>query len=129
MPYLAIVTLLALIEYLVFSTLVGRARGKYGIKAPATSGHPLFERAFRVHQNTQEQLIIFLPALWVFGELVSPTIGAAIGLVFVIGRAVYAQGYMADPDKRGTGFLIGALANFALILGGLYGAIARLLTA
>ena len=96
MAYLAIVTLLALIEFLVFGILVGRARGKYGIKAPATSGHPLFERRFRVHQNTQEQLLIFLPALWLFGELVSPVWGAGLGLVFVIGRALYAVGYYAD---------------------------------
>ena len=126
MAYLAIVTLLALIEFLVFGTLVGRARGKYGIKAPATSGSAEFERYFRVHQNTQEQLVIFLPALWIFGQLVSPTWGAALGVVFLVGRAVYAAGYYADPEKRGPGFLIGALANFALILGGLWGAIARL---
>ena len=129
MPYLAIVTLLALIEFIAFGLLVARARGKYGIKAPATSGHPLFERTFRVHQHTQEQLLVFLPALWVFGELLSAGVGAAIGLVFVVGRLIYAQGYIADPEKRSTGFLIGGVANLALILGGLYGAIARLLIA
>jgi glutathione S-transferase len=127
MAYLAIVTLLALIEFLAFGLMVGRARGKYGIKAPATSGHPVFDRTFRVHQNTQEQLLIFLPALWVFGELLSPLVAAAIGVVFLVGRALYAQGYIADPEKRGVGFLIGAVANLVLILGGLYGAVARLL--
>lgn len=126
MAYLAIVTLLALIEFFVFGILVGRARGKYGIKAPATSGHPEFERYFRVHQNTLEQLVLFLPALWIFGELVSPTWGAGLGVVFLVGRAVYAVGYYADPEKRGFGFLIGTLANFVLVLGGLWGAIARL---
>jgi uncharacterized membrane protein YecN with MAPEG domain len=129
MAYLAIVTLLALIEFFVFGILVGRARGKYGIKAPATSGHPVFERTFRVHQNTQEQLLIHLPALWLFGQLLSPVWGAALGLVFVIGRAVYAAGYIADAEKRGLGFLISSLANLVLILGALYGAIALLVTA
>jgi uncharacterized membrane protein YecN with MAPEG domain len=129
MAYLAIVTLLALIEFLVFGILVGRARGKYGIKAPATSGHPVFERTFRVHQNTQEQLLIHLPALWLFGQILSPVWGAALGLVFVIGRAVYAAGYSADAEKRGFGFLISFLANLVLILGALYGAIALLVTA
>jgi len=126
MPYLVIVTVLALIEFLAFGILVGRARGKYGIKAPATSGHPVFERTFRVHQNTQEQLLIFLPALWMFGQLLSPVWGAALGLVFIAGRAVYAAGYIADAEKRGTGFLISSLANLVLLLGALYGAIALL---
>jgi glutathione S-transferase len=129
MAYLAIVSLLALIEFFVFGILVARARGKYGIKVPATSGHPVFDRTFRVQQNTLEQLVIFLPALWIFGQLLSPIWGAAIGVVFLIGRAVYAAGYIAEAEKRGPGFLIGTLANFALIAGGLYGAIARLLIA
>ena len=92
MPYLAIVTALALIEYMGISILVGRARGKYGIKAPATSGHPVFERTFRVHQNTLEQLLIFLPSLWLFGTYVSAGWGALIGLVFIVGRAIYFRG-------------------------------------
>jgi len=123
MPYLAIVTALALIEYLGISLLVGRARGKYGIKAPATSGHPVFDRTFRVHQNTLEQLMIFLPSLWLFGTFVSGPWGALLGLVFVVGRVIYVQGYVADPEKRGTGFMIGALANMVLLLGGLIGAL------
>ena len=126
MPYLAIVTSLALAEYFGISLLVGRARGKYGIKAPATSGHPVFDRTFRVHQNTLEQLVIFLPSLWLFGTFVSAPWGALIGLVFIVGRVVYVQGYVADPEKRGTGFGIGFLANSVLLLGGLIGAIVAL---
>lgn len=128
MAYLTIVTLLALIEFLAFGMLVAQARGKYGIKAPATSGHPEFERRFRVHQNTQEQLLIFLPSLWLFGQLLSPLWGAVLGLVFVIGRIVYAVGYYADPEKRTAGFLIGGLASFALMLGALYAAVVLLVT-
>ena len=126
MPYLAIVTSLALLEYFGISLLVGRARGKYGIKAPATSGHPVFDRTFRVHQNTLEQLVIFLPSLWLFGTFVSAPWGALIGLVFIVGRVLYVQGYVADPEKRGTGFGIGFLANIVLLLGGLIGAIVAL---
>jgi len=123
MAYLAIVTALALLEYVVISFLVGRARGKYGIKAPATSGHEMFDRTFRVHQNTLEQMVVFLPALWVFGLFVSSTWGAAIGLLFIIGRVLYVQGYLADPEKRGPGFLLGFVANIILLIGGLIGAL------
>jgi uncharacterized membrane protein YecN with MAPEG domain len=129
MPYLAIVTALALLEYMGISILVGRARGKYGIKAPATSGHPLFERTFRVHQNTLEQLIVFIPSLWLFGTYVSAGWGAGIGLLFIVGRIVYVRGYIADPEKRGPGFGLGFLANVVLLVGGLIGAILVLVTA
>jgi glutathione S-transferase len=123
MAYLAIVTVLALLEYVVISLLVGRARGKYGIKAPATSGHEMFDRTFRVHQNTLEQMVVFLPALWLFGLYVSTVWGAAIGVLFLLGRVLYVQGYIADPEKRGPGFLIGFAANLILLLGGLIGAL------
>ncbi len=123
MDYLAIVTALALLEYVGISMLVGRARGKYGIKAPATTGHEVFERTFRVHQNTLEQLVVFLPALWLFGMHVSAGWGALLGLGFIVGRALYVQGYVADPEKRGPGFLIGFVANCVLLVGGLIGAL------
>ncbi len=122
MAYLAIVTALALLEYMGISILVGRARGKYGIKAPATSGHEIFDRTFRVHQNTLEQLIVFLPALWLFGTFVSETWGAGLGLLFIVGRVMYVTGYIADPEKRGMGFLVGFVANVVLTVGGLIGA-------
>lgn len=126
MAYLAIVTALALLEYMGISILVGRARGKYGIKAPATSGHEIFDRTFRVHQNTLEQLIVFLPALWIFGTFVSETWGAGFGLLFIVGRAMYVTGYIADPEKRGMGFLVGFVANVVLTVGGLIGAVMAL---
>lgn len=127
MQFIAIVTALALLEYLGISLLVGRARGKYGIKAPATSGNEIFERTFRVHQNTLEQLVIFLPSLWLFATYVRPRWGAAIGLAFIVGRALYVRGYIADPEKRGQGFLIGFVANVLLLLGGLAGVIYSML--
>lgn len=126
MEWMAIVTGLALLEYLAFSLRVGLARGKYDIEAPATSGHPIFERHYRVQMNTVEQLVVFLPALWIFGTLGSPTIAAALGLAFVIGRALYGVSYVADPSKRTAGFLIGYLANVALVLGAIGSAVAKL---
>lgn len=127
MDLIAVVSLLALIEYMVIAGLVGWARGKYGVKAPATTGHEVFERYFRVQQNTIEQLVIFLPALWLFGNYVSTGAGAVIGLAFIAGRAIYLRGYVADPAKRGLGFAIGYIANAILVLGGLGGAIVRAL--
>jgi glutathione S-transferase len=128
MTYVAIVAALALIEYLIFSLAVGQARGKYGVKAPATTGHEIFERHYRVHQNTLEQLVVFLPALYLFASYASAGIAALLGLAYVAGRAVYARGYVADPEKRTAGFLIGYLANAVLLLGGLVGAIWSLLS-
>jgi glutathione S-transferase len=123
MELVAIVTLLALIEYFAFGILVGRARVNYGVKAPATSGHPLFERYFRVHQNTAEQFWVFLPSLWLFARYVHAGAAALLGAVWIVGRVVYLRGYVADPDKRSAGFAIGALASVVLLIGALIGSI------
>ncbi len=123
MEWIAIVAALALVEYLYFGIRVAMARQKFSIEAPATTGHPEFERHFRVQQNTVEQLVIFLPGLFLFGQFVSAPVGALLGAVFVAGRLLYQVGYVSAPEKRGTGFLIGELANVALLLGGLIGAI------
>jgi uncharacterized MAPEG superfamily protein len=112
---------LALLQYFVFGTLVGRARGKYNVPAPATSGHPIFDRTFRVHQNTAEQLVSVVPAIWLFATYVSAPIAAGLGALFLVGRILYFRGYVADASKRGTGFAIGALAHVALLLGALFG--------
>ena len=106
MTWVAVVASLALIEYVVILMLTGQARGRFGVPAPATTGNPSFERYFRVQQNTIEQLVIFLPALYLFASFVSENIAAVLGLVFVLGRVIYARGYIEDPAKRGPGFLL-----------------------
>jgi glutathione S-transferase len=112
---------LALLEYTVMAALVGRARGKYGVKAPATTGNADFERVNRVHINTLENLIVFVPGVWIFGVYVSELWAAVLGAVFVIARAIYAVGYMQAADKRGVGAGITGIVNLVLIVGGLIG--------
>ena len=114
--YTAIVTLLALMQFMLFSIQVGAMRVKHGVNAPAISGHPEFERMFRVQQNTMEQLVAFVPALWIYAYLVNPLWGAGIGLLFIIGRFVYRAAYLKDPASRSNGFTIGVLAIAVLLV-------------
>lgn len=126
MEAVAVVIVLALLEYVVFAMLVGRARGLYGVKAPAISGHEIFERYFRVHQNTLELLVAFVPAVWLFGMYVDSTWAALLGLVYVVARILYLRGYVADPAKREVGFALSVLPVFVLLIGALWGAGRRL---
>src|SRR5208283_816669 len=116
---LQIVILLALLEYLVLGVMVGRARGTYGVEAPATTGNPDFERIYRVHVNTLEALIVFLPSVWIFSVVVNYKAAVILGLLFVIARIVYARGYMSAASKRGTGAALTAVINLILALGSL----------
>jgi len=125
--YVAIITSLALLQAFYFAVQVGQQRVKHGVNAPATTGHPDFERAFRAHQNTLEQLIIVVPGMWIFASYWRPEIAAALGLVFIIGRQIYRSAYVGDPARRATGFSIGALATAILLLGSLVGAVMNLL--
>jgi len=122
MEFVAFVIALALFEFAVFGMLVGRARGRYKVAAPAIGGHPVFERYFRAHQNTMEQLVAFVPAMWLFGTYVNPTWAGWLGVVFVVGRVVYLVGYVTDPAKREIGFAMSALPVVILLLGALWGA-------
>lgn len=117
------IAMLALVEYLYFGTQVGRARVRSGLKAPAVTGDEHFERAFRAHYNTLEQLIVFLPALYASGYYLHELYAVAAGVAFLIGRALYFRAYVADPTRRGPGMMITMAANVALVIGGLLGAV------
>jgi uncharacterized membrane protein YecN with MAPEG domain len=115
----AIVTIVALLVYFYMSLQVGRARGESGITAPTMTGDPLLERAVRVHINTLEGLPLFLGGLWLFAIYWNECVAAGLGVVWIAGRLIYSAGYMADPGKRSTGFMIQFAASGILLLGAL----------
>ena len=127
MEIVAIVSVLILIEYWIISFLVDVARSKTGVKAPAMQGAPEFERTSRVQQNTLEQLIVLLPAMWLFAFYVHAQMAAGLGVLFMVGRLIYFRAYLRDPAGRGPGFAIGQIAQAILLLGGLVGVILALL--
>jgi glutathione S-transferase len=120
-PFTAAVTLLALLVYFLITGSVARARAQYGVKAPAVVGNEHFERAYRVQMNTLEQMALFLPALWLYAVYVSDRGAAVGGLIWVVGRVVYALAYTRDPASRGPGAIISLVASAGLWLGALYG--------
>ncbi len=120
-PWVSLVIVLALILFLILTINVGGARVKYGVKAPAVTGSPDFERVLRVQQNTLEQLILFLPALCIFSIFVSPIAAAILGTIWTGGRILYAWGYYRAAEKRGPGFAISILSTIILLIGSLVG--------
>jgi glutathione S-transferase len=126
MLWTALVILLALLEYMVFGFLVGGARTRYKIPAPATSGEPAFERTFRVHYNTLEMLVVFVPSIWLFGMYLNPRWSAIIGVFFLIGRALYAIGYIRAPEKRHVGAMLSFASLAILLFGAMFGVIRAL---
>lgn len=125
-PLTALATMLALCVYFYCFGKVGQARGKYDVKAPSVEGPEEFQRIFRVHQNMVEQMIFFLPALWLFAAAWGDFLAGLLGLVFVVGRVIYASGYYEAAEKRGRGFAISSIASILLALGALIGAIIAL---
>src|SRR4051794_30014969 len=104
MRYVQLVTLLALIQFLAFGVLVGQARGRYGVQAPAVTGHEIFERAYRVQMNTLELMVLLLPALYLGATMWSPIYTAICGAVYIVGRTIYWRAYIAEPKSRSMGF-------------------------
>jgi glutathione S-transferase len=121
--YIDVVAVFAVFQLIFFSTLVGRARGKYGVAAPAVVGHELFERAYRVQMNTLEQLMAFLPALFLAAKYWPEAVVAGIGLVYLLGRFIYWRAYMSAPKTRGLGYALSATPTLALLLAALVGAL------
>jgi glutathione S-transferase len=125
--YTALVSLLALLVYIWTSLKVGGARAKYKTPAPATSGPPEFERAFRVQMNTLEQIVLFLPVLWLFAAVWGDKTAAVIGVIWPIGRIIYARAYYVAAEKRGPGFGLTFLPSIVLLLGALAGIVKGML--
>jgi glutathione S-transferase len=123
MELVVIVIMLALVEYIVLGARVGFARGRTGLEAPAVTGNEEFERHFRVHYNTIEQLILFVPGIWFFAQYVHVLGAVGVGLVFIAGRAIYAVSYVKDPTTRGTGMMLTVLPCYILVFGALGGAV------
>ncbi|MDJ0517379.1 MAG: MAPEG family protein [Okeania sp. SIO2F4] len=119
----SLVTVASLLMYFVITINVGRARAKYKIMPPQMTGDKNFERVVRVQQNTLEQLIVFLPSLWLFSLFVSRVWGAGIGSIWVLGRILFAWGYYQAAEKRTLGFGISSLSTIALLIGALVGII------
>jgi glutathione S-transferase len=116
MEAVVIVTVLALAQYMFFGFKVGGARVKYGVSAPATTGDPKFECVNRIHRNTLEQLIVLIPAMWMFAHIVKPLWGAGFGVVYLIGRFIYQAAYTNDPSSRSVGFLMSFLPGVVMSL-------------
>ena len=125
MTLVDLVALLALLQYFVFSSLVGRARGLYGVKAPAVTGHEMFERAYRVQMNTLELLVVFVPAILTFAHYVSARWAAGLGAVYVVGRVIYLMSYVKNPASRGAGFGLSMLPIMAMVVGTLIAAVQK----
>ena len=125
MPLIEIVIGLALVQLIAFGMIVGWARGKYGVEAPATTGNPIFERYFRVQMNTLEMMVVFVPAIYLFGKYISEPWGAGLGAIYLIGRILFLKGYVAEPKKRAVGFGMSMMPTMILLLGGLGGAICQ----
>jgi glutathione S-transferase len=123
MIYVDIVVALAAIQLLVFGMQVGAARGRFGVKAPAVSGNEIFERYFRVQQNTLESLVIFLPGIYLFSRYVNPVWAAGLGAVYLAGRQLYAISYVKNPASRGPGFGLSMIPTMVMLAGGLGAAI------
>lgn len=116
MEWVIIVTVLALLQYTWFGIQVGAVRGKQGLKAPAMFGAPEFDRMFRVHYNTMEQLVLMLPLMWIFAHQVNALWAAGFGVVFIVGRFIYRAAYLKDPAGRSVGFTLTFLPSAVMAI-------------
>lgn len=127
MELIGIVIILALMQFIGFSIAVGRARVKYKVPAPATTGDKQFERVFRIQQNTLEQLVVFIPAILIAGHFSNAVAAAVAGVVFILSRLLYFSSYSKDPKNRSTGFSIGFASVLYLLVAGLVGLVGALI--
>ncbi|MDG1996019.1 MAG: MAPEG family protein [Emcibacteraceae bacterium] len=125
MELVAAVILLALLQYIYFAVLVGKARDKYDVKAPATTGHEIFERYLRVQMNTMELLIVLIPSIMIFAFYIDHRAAALFGGVFIVGRMIFLKSYVDDPSTRTMGFAFSIIPCLILSIGGLLGAFSK----
>lgn len=121
MLWVQLVTLAAIGQYFFFGLLVGIARSRYNVPAPATTGDPIFERYYRVQMNTLETLVLLLPSLWIAATVWSPPWAAGIGAFYLIGRQVYLHAYVREPRRRSFGYALSAGPAMLLLLAALGG--------
>jgi glutathione S-transferase len=121
MHYVTLITVLALIQFTFFGALVAKSRDKLSIAAPAMSGSPEFDRLVRVHQNTMERLVLFVPLLWMATQFWSPAWVATVGVIFLVGRMLYWKGYVKSPEARSMGNIVTMLPIGVLLLANLVG--------
>jgi len=125
-PLTTLAILIALLIYFGLGAVVGMARGKFNVPAPQASGHPEFDKRNRVHMNSLEQLVMFVPAAMFAAPVLGDPATATIALIWSVGRLLYARSYYADPAKRSLGFLFTILPTFILIIAAAYGAVTAL---
>jgi len=123
MSLVNLLVVLAILQFVAFGWLVGSARARYGVAAPATSGNEHFERYHRVHMNTLELLICLIPGVWIASTYWHPWFVAAMIATYLIGRVIYFRAYIANPRKRSLGFGVSVLPILALLIAGAGGAV------
>ncbi|MEY2622072.1 MAG: hypothetical protein RIT26_1892 [Pseudomonadota bacterium] len=128
LPLTCLMTLLVVALMFWTAINVGKARAKYDIKAPATSGHEMFDRSYRVQMNTLESAMLLLPSMWIYAALIGDLGAGVAGAIWIGGRVWYAVAYQKDPAKRGHGFGVALLAIAGMWAGGFW-AVAQLIIA
>ena len=123
MDWIAVIILLAVTQLMVFGMITGFSRGKFDVKAPATTGNEDWERRFRVQQNTMEHLVAFIPAIWLCATYTSVALAIGLGCIYLVGRIIYAIGYIKAPPKRAPGMMASFFPTALLVLAALGGAL------
>ena len=126
MQYIELIALISVLQFFFFGAMTGRARRISGLKAPAMTGDPGFERMYRVQMNTLETLIVFLPGLYLASKYWPISLVAGLGCIYIVGRHLYWRAYVSEPSKRGLGFMLSMLPTFLLLILALVGIVLSL---
>ncbi|KAM4621112.1 microsomal glutathione S-transferase 2 [Polymixia lowei] len=113
---LAAVSLVSALQMGYLAARVGWSRMAHKIMPPAVTGPPEFERTFRAHQNCVEFYPLFLVILWTCGTFFSEVTAAGGGIVYMVARQMYFNGYVNSTKKRLHGFYLTVAVFFSLAL-------------